>query len=239
MLLNRHSLDAAKFASKSESSPVLSALCVTETHVVATDAFHLLEVEHVKQDGEITPDGIRNDNHGGLVPAEAALHASKNIPKADSLFALQHAFTHIDLDGRKMTLTTTDLQQEKSVEAVMIDGRYRSYEQIFPKEAPVGRISVNPKYLKEMAEYFAKHGEGARVLIEFYGEERPLVFRGETKDIGQRVRGILMPLHIQEEETDRKLQEAAAEFRETVAKMGGGSISVNGEEVVSIPPTRP
>ena len=38
MLLNRQSLEDTKFASKSGARPVLSALCITPTHVIATDA---------------------------------------------------------------------------------------------------------------------------------------------------------------------------------------------------------
>jgi hypothetical protein len=196
MLLNRQSLDAAKFASKSDARPVLSALCINPTHVVATDSFHLLEVEHVNQDDQVKPDGIRNDFGTGLLPAEAALDACKNIPnpKEDTLFALKHAFSSTDADGKRMTLTTTDLMQEKSVEAILIDGKYPHYESIFPTGEPVSRIMVNAKYLKEMAEYFAKHGDAEQVLIEFHGEDRPLVFRGETRLAGQKVRGFVMPI---------------------------------------------
>ncbi len=200
MLLNRQSLDVAKFASKSDTRPILSALCITPTHVVATDSYHLLEVEHVKQDDQVKPDGIRTDSGTGLLPAEAALHACKNIPstKEDTLFALKHAFSSLDGDGKKMTLTTTDLMQEKSVEATLIDGKYPDYGQIFPKEQPAARITVNAKYLKEIADYFAKHGDGEKVLIEFHGEDRPLVFRGETRLASQKVRGLVMPLRMPE-----------------------------------------
>src|SRR5687767_9755224 len=99
MLLNKASLEAAKFASRGDlNRPALSSLCITPTHVVATDSYHLLEVSHVKQDNQVKPDGIRNDSGTGLLPAEAALHACKNVPapKEDNLFALKHAFSSVD-----------------------------------------------------------------------------------------------------------------------------------------------
>jgi DNA polymerase III sliding clamp (beta) subunit (PCNA family) len=200
MLLNRQSLAVAKFASKDIQRPVLSALCITPTHVVATDSYHLLEVEHVKQDDKVKPDGIRNDSGTGLIPAESALHASKNIPtpKDDTLFALKHAFSSLDGDGKRMTLTTTDIMQEKSVEALLIDGKFPDYKQVFPKGQPVARIMVNAQYLKDMADYFAKHGEGDKVLIEFHGEDQPLVFRGETVGDHQQARGLIMPMRMAE-----------------------------------------
>ena len=197
MLLNRASLDVAKFASESELRPVFSSLCITPTHVVATDSYVLLEVSHVKQDGQVKPDGVRNDLGTGLLPAEAALHACKNIPnpKEDSLFALRHAFSSVDPDGKKMTLTTTDLMQEKSVEAHLVDGKYPDYNVIFPKGEPVGRVLLDASYLKELADWFAKHAEGGQVLIEFHGPLQPLVFRGETaKGAMQQARGLIMPL---------------------------------------------
>lgn len=198
MLLNRASLDTAKFAAKGDlNRPVLSSLCITPTHVVATDSYCLLEVSHVEQDNQVKPDGVRNDSGTGLLPAEAALHASKNVPnpKEDTLFALRHAFSSVDPDGKKMTLTTTDLMQEKSVESHLIDGTYPDYKQTFPTEAPVSRVLVNADYLKDLADWFAKHAEGGQVWIECHGEGQPLVFRGETaKGAMQRVRGLIMPL---------------------------------------------
>jgi hypothetical protein len=97
-----------------------------------------------------------------------------------------------------MTLTTTDLMQEKSIEAFLVDGKYPHYETIFPKGQPAASIMVNAKYLKEMADYFAKHGEGDKVLIEIYDDGSPVVFKGETAGVHQQVRGLVMPLRMSE-----------------------------------------
>lgn len=196
MFLNAASLDAAAFASPTKDRVVLSSLNISPTHCVATDSYHLIEVEHPKPDGLMTPDGIRNDSSPGMIPAESALHARKNIPKGDSLFALKHAFSSVDADGKRMTLTTSDLVQEKSVEAPLIEGSYPAYESIFPRGEPIGVIQLDARYLKDVAEYFAKHGEAKRVLIEFHGENSSLVFRGEVAGTGQAIRAVVMPQRI-------------------------------------------
>ena len=193
MQLNRHSLEVARFSHTGDDRPVLSALCVNKTHCVATNSHTLLEVAHPRQNDADTPQGVKNDGTTGLLPGEAALHASKNIPRGESLFAFQHAFTSVDPAKKRMTLTTTDLMQEKSVEAGMIDGTYPDYRQVFPTGRPKAVIAIDPKLLKEMADYFAKHEQAGRVLIEFHGDMQPLVLRGET-DAGQAIRGAIMPM---------------------------------------------
>lgn len=199
MLLNQHSLEVAKFAADIKTRPVLGALNIRTDRVVATDAYHLLEVEHPLQEHEPV-NGISTDATPGLIPADAALHAGKNIPKEESLFALKHAFTAVSADGRKMTLATTDLYQEKTVEALMIEGTYPNYETIFPEGEPTARITLDAKYLKDIAEYFTKHADSRRVQIEFFGDDKPIVFRGKTSGTFQKVRGVIMPLRSPGEE---------------------------------------
>src|SRR5437868_4319310 len=103
MLLNAQSLDAAKFADTNDKRPVLSGLNVLKDRVIATDSYMLLEVMHAEQEASEAPSGIKNDSTVGIVPAKAALHASKNIPKGEDLFAFKNAYSSVDADGRRMT----------------------------------------------------------------------------------------------------------------------------------------
>jgi len=194
MLLSKASLDVATAAATKTLRPVLSALNITRSHCVATDSYHLIEVEHPKQEGRQVPPKIPNDQKTGLVPAEAALHASKNIPKVKNLFDLSNAFSSVDSDGKRMMLATTDLQKEKTVDAIMIDGKFPDYQIIFPDKEPVASVTVDAQYLKAIADYFSKHADAKRVTLHFHGKEQPLVFTGKTAKTIQKVRALVMPL---------------------------------------------
>lgn len=236
MQLTAPSLDAAKFAADETSRGPVAGLNIMADRVVATDSYHLLEVKHIAQETGNVPSVISNDGHTGIILAEAALHASRNIPKGETLFALKKAFSSVNAIGTKMTLTTTDLMQEKSVEATLFEGKYPPYETVFPGGQPVAQIMVDAKFLKNMAEYFAKHGDARQVLIQFFGEDKPLVFKGHTAVTLQDLRGLIMPLRIPGEHKGTEV----VMTKETLAEIERGlqtdyqqdvSVTLNGEPV--------
>lgn len=219
MHLNAQSLDAAKFASTHEKKGILTGLMIAKDRVAATDSFHMIEVKHPQFTDE-TPSGIRNDSETGVFPAKSAIHARKNIPKGENLFALKKAFTYVD-EKKNMTITTTDFMEEKTVESRLIDGVYPNYDQVFPKGEPIARIMVDAKFLQNMAAYFEAHGDSRSVLIQFYGETQPLVFKGHTAVTIQDVRGLIMPKRMAdvEKETSVRFEDVADKLQEGVQSL--------------------
>lgn len=219
MILNNHSLDVAKFAATTNHE-ILSCLYMSHDRCVATDAHMLLEVMHPEQNVE-RPEGIRNSDDTALIPASSALHASKNIPKGENdLPFMQHAFTSFYEPDNEMTIASRNLTDEKTVEFKPVKAEYVKYESVFPKGVPMKRVVLHAQYLKEMADYFSKHAEGARVELQFFEGQSPVVFKAIGKGTGQRMRGLVMPQSIEridpEDDADIEMTRRMQEELQTV-----------------------
>lgn len=221
MFLNAHSLDVGNFAKKSKMQPVLSSVCIKKDCCVACDGYVILEVAHDKQN-KSNPLKLPNDTKPGLIPSSAALHASKNIPKpkADgeqAMFNLDYACTSVNSKDNTMMLSSTDIEQEKSVETKMVKGNYPDYESLFPEALPSKRLFVDAKYLKRMADYMDKHARNGYVEIQLFKDEKQIVFKARASKTKQRIRGMIMPLNPIEdidEETSEKVERLAQTFIE-------------------------
>jgi hypothetical protein len=63
------------------------------------------------------------------------------------------------------------------------------------------------------------------VLVEFHGEDKSLVFRGETRLAGQKMRGLVMPLRVPEKRVFT--EEAAQQLERGLQKvMPGAEVTV-------------
>src|SRR3954469_23789086 len=86
VLLNKHNLAVADFASTSqESSLSLRSVHVTQTHTVATDAYHLVEVENVKPSPGGLPVGLVSDDKPVLIPVSSIKKIEKLVPRSEAL----------------------------------------------------------------------------------------------------------------------------------------------------------
>ena len=78
-----------------------------------------------------------------------------------------------------------------------IEGRFPRYQEFFPSEKPVMRITIDAEYLLEMAKAMTPNGEARTVNIDIINPNSPFVI---TSNHDANVAGILMPCTFDGEE---------------------------------------
>ena len=193
MIVNKHNLDITQFCGD-DTRPEISGVYFNGNKTVATDSFRLIEIETMPDNlAEDMPSGMTSTSMNHILPADAVKKALRNIPKTQDLPILANVTVASDDKDNTATLTTTDLETQDQVKARVIEGDYPDYRMIMPKGKPKQTITVNAQYLKEMADYFTKHGVNKRVTIAVNGDKDPIAFTGQTEQ-DQQISGLLMPI---------------------------------------------
>lgn len=196
-------LAASSFAADASTNKLrrpIGGLLIKPDRVIATDSYRLIEVQKPKA---VHPE-INVDVRGLIV-------ARKATKKQTTLITLHYAdenakegkATILNEDGTTVTAPTGETLPEK----------YPTYEAILPTGKPRAFTKLNATYLKEMADFAAKHC-GDRIIVEIYDHLSPAVFRMEADAYvhpkGQhpdKATGLIMPLRMSREEIDaRELQ---------------------------------
>jgi len=189
MLINSHNLGIVSHTNKSNMRPVLSGIYFTDKVSVATDGYRLLEVELPNIDANEYPAYERKEEFEPcIIPATAI--AKVKTPKNVSLDILKNV--HLSSTKERAVLSVTDLETVDRTESRVIDGNFPAYEKIMPEKDKGISVSLDAKYLKEIADYFAKHEADGAVEIQVTGALDCVGFTGTT-DAGQKIRGVLMP----------------------------------------------
>ena len=192
MIVNNHNLDITQFCGD-DTRPEISGVYFNGDKTVATDSFRLIEVQTLPDTlAEDMPDGMASTPMDQIIPADAVKKALRNIPKNPTIICLENVAVSSDNNKNTATLTTSDLETQDQVKSRVIDGTYPDWKRIMPKNKPKQTVTVNAKYLKEMADYFTKHGVNKRVAIAV-NEQGPIVFTSKTEQ-DQVITGLLMPI---------------------------------------------
>lgn len=194
MLLNKHNLAVADFAADPRAPrPVLTTLCVTPAHTVATDGYLCVETENVKAEPKDVPKGLVSDDRPALIPVTSVRKIEKLLPKSKVFPLLESVATSVNDKGDAVTLATTDLESVNRIESRVAPGQYPEYARCFPEGEPAVRIAVNAAFLRKLADYFASHDAQGQIVLSVHASDIPIVATGKTGQ-GQQIRALLMPM---------------------------------------------
>jgi len=191
-------LKVAKIASTNPIRPVLGCVCITDTHLVATDSFKLLEVTRTGHKLDKFPEVGKTSKKVKKIAVPILINAKKLLSKLkfnrnSTLPVLEEAILVNDSCG-SIGIATTDLETVTTIEFKKITGHFPGYKQIMPKDNHVSSITVDVNYLIELLTAF-KGGTNPYVTLEFRGVEKPLVLIG-ISELNKNKKGLLMPAKI-------------------------------------------
>lgn len=101
----------------------------------------------------------------------------------------------VKLEPHRVTLSATNLEEEKSVTVKAVAGTFPDYMRCIEQDEPIVRFRVNPAYLISVVDAVQRCGldrYNPTVLCEIYDPDRPIAVIAKTPDC--EVRGYAMPL---------------------------------------------
>ena len=75
-----------------------------------------------------------------------------------------------------------------------IEGEFPKYEQILPQGEPIAETYMNAELLAEVLEAFKSECGANRVKIQFFGDKKPLIIKGDLSDTSNKT-ALIMPLN--------------------------------------------
>lgn len=195
------------FASTNPTRYAIQGIHVTREYVEASDEKMLIRVPLPKVDpaefppttapAEFTPDQILP-----VKPLLEALKSAKDARKTCSLpicaMVRLSSSPAVGEKPAKLHLTTSDLENERTVASNPIDGQYPNVDRVIPTAEPKLSITLSADLLIEIAKYAIAHGEGANhgIRFDFLDNTDPVRFSINLPD-GRKTTGVLMPMRMQ------------------------------------------
>jgi hypothetical protein len=168
VLLNKHSLEVAEFASKVESRFTLKAVQVTMEETVATNGHYLVRVSHPEQKLQQFPNVAGTvptvETESFLLARDGALSVAKTIPRKTTIPILNHAKVGVDAEGNVQAVTT-DLETHRPVTIRKVAGQFPQWKGLWPKNAPKVTICLDATYLAQLAKAAAQFGTGVQIRV--------------------------------------------------------------------------
>lgn len=195
-IYNQNNIDILKIAAKEEHRPAITGILFREDKTVATDAYRLIEVSTPKD----TIDDATHELAGTLnafKPFTANAQHLKTIrAKRDKALPVVGTIGIKTIDDDRVEIATVNKQLQIDVTtAQRITEPYPDYEKIIPKGKPAATVTINAKYLAEIAALLSKiQGKGSqRITLKVYKDEyAPLVLEGTNEN--QPARALIMPI---------------------------------------------
>lgn len=197
LLAKEHDITA--FVSSDPARPNINGVHfnAAKNRLEATDG-RILAVINVVESEEFPPvkGGETAQPLACIIPSLTLRKGLANIPKRHSLPILEHA--KLDSNG-KVTLTTTDLDNEQSVTGKPIDGQYPNVDAVIPKQDDYRAICLDANAVAVICEWAKKHGKVSRqqwqtqdIRFEIKDELSPVLFTVRSES-GLELKGVLMP----------------------------------------------
>lgn len=198
--------DLSAFCSKDEKRQILQGIHVNGC-TEACDGRILIRVPFVPIPADEFPpvSTASNDRKDCIIPAKQLTEA---LSKAKGMTL--PVLNTVRLSTRpgegtaplRAQLVTTDLDNQRMIEAKTIDGNYPNTEQVIPKDEPKLSICLSSTYLRKIADYAEKHGvdkhgdnQGCPIRIDLVDELSPARFTIPLHD-GRQAKIVLMPMRM-------------------------------------------
>ena len=200
-LYNKWNMGLHRFT-QAEDKPSRKSMCnvrCEENQTVATDGKCLITVTTptVDVDRYPVPSGFDTDADvkDFSLSIKDAKAIEKRIPKKLRLPPRLRNVATVS-DGVNTKMSTTDYDDPITTEHQCDDGKYPSYECVFPKKECTLKIQFNGQLLGKLLDYMGAFTEdyGSVVTLEFYNADTAVKLTAENKDTGQTATGLVMPL---------------------------------------------
>jgi hypothetical protein len=164
VLLNRHNLHAAKFCSTEETAAAaLKSLYIEEDGTTACNGHIVVNVSMPRVEPTLFPNiaeapNMKHDNKPFLLSRASALEIASNIPEDTDIPALRHAA--IAVNDKRVRAATTNLEIESVVAENQVLSQYPKWRSLKPTTSPVVEVSIDARYLAELASAAVKFQKG-------------------------------------------------------------------------------
>jgi len=203
-LLNRYNFLIHTFCDKSSTRPELGGIFISPDHSVATDGVKMIKVDNPKDvnsdDYPVLPNKSNplGKFNSFILPQEKAkevLSVFNNQKKSETLPILNHAII-MKNDKDNVEIGKTDLESFNSITSRKIEGEYPKYNELFIERGKFIEISVNPKLIKEILDFYVSFIDNpvgdVKIKVPVKANE-PIRFYGK-RDSGQEAKAVLMPM---------------------------------------------
>lgn len=199
LLLNKHNLAVAEFASTEASRYTFKAIHVDEKRTAATNGHYLCTVTVPEVKPENFPK-VKGFEPNGFSPTLLLLDtvkaAAKALPKkVADIPELNHVAVSVDAEGA-VQVAATDLDTGSVIQQKKLAGQFPDSTKVLnPTGDPVLAIGFNAAYLAKVAKAAAAFTDSHNSFVElrFYGPDKAMIFEATNSGTGQVMRGALMP----------------------------------------------
>jgi len=217
----------------------LDQMKITKRVAQATNGWIAVEVQTNGQDPTMFPsevagmkaiEPVSDEVEEIRISKETADGIFKALPKNGHLPVLQNAM--VGADGEDSVIAVTDLDSSRIFKAHGANGNFPDLDKVRPQEEPLASFTLDAyllnEILKVMRDFNGIKRQETPLLFEVYENDpkgnKPISFHAKN-DTGQRMRGLIMPMHghdpkdfrFQSEEQIVAQEKAAQEAEEAAA----------------------
>ena len=172
MTFNKFNFIISKILPKNSTRPEISGVFFQPNKTTATDSFRLIEVSSVPSD--------KNESFKPFILEKQGVEA---LLKAE-IFNI-----------KDQTNGAVGFGDEKQTIAVLkISGEYPKTNEVMQEKGKYASVRLNPKYLKEMMDFYSKFSEQEIEMRVPINQDSPIFFLAENKETKQKSKGALMPI---------------------------------------------
>jgi len=202
--------DVSAFTSDDPSRFIIQGAHLTEKHIEATNGAMLIRVPLPSVDTSNFPDTTAPDTFSPdqIMPVKPLLEALKNtktksIHPACSLVRVA-SIPEVENKRPKLILSTTDLENERTITATPIPGTYPNIDAVMPKRENKLSITLSADLLLEVAKYAIAHGvlvgkhkhtQGHPIRFDFVDDLSPAEFTVKLSE-DRCVTGLVLPMRM-------------------------------------------
>lgn len=206
IILERHHLAAAAFCGDEGRYQISQINVKPDGTVEATNGHYAIRVPASRYPGSDFPDV---EGRGGplsgpvMIPAETAKATEKALPKKSTIPILSCAY--VGNGGGSAKIATTDLETPIVRTAPQSRSKFPDLDSVIPEVTDKSiRIGMNAEYLRDIAAYALKSGNGrAAVMVELIipdpdleqASDKPLMFHVRVPG-DQKATVVLMPMRL-------------------------------------------
>ncbi len=198
-LLNKHNLNINKFCSSNDSRPELKGVFIEPNRTTATDSFSLVSVSiPIKPDTTNFPEIPNQPKPQAnfkpfIMPKEKAEELTKYLSKKASVPIMEFLGVVKSSENIAEVLVNGTTGFEKNSFNI-ITGKYPEFNEILLEKGSYEEITINPEYLKKMADYFIKFSDKFVKIKIPSGKDKKRPIRFEGENTLQKATGLIMPI---------------------------------------------
>lgn len=202
--------NVAAFASTDPKRYVINGVHVTREYAEATDGKMLIRVPLPKTDpAEFPPTTAPSEFAPGqillvkplLEALKSAKDAGRSCPLPICAMVRLSSSPAVGEKPAKLHLTTSDIDNERTIVVKPIEGSYPNVNQAIPTAEPKFSITLSADLLAEIAKYAIAHGQSDKhdnhgIRFDFLDSTDPVRFSINLPD-GRKTTGVLMPMRME------------------------------------------